>query len=348
MRLRFGGTLRSSLTCQPAPSRTSAAWVRAGTARASSARKTPMAAVETAGRTRATPTPRSGQTAPNRWAELKPCWRTPRGRTPFWYQTWVTPPFWPIRAIARPPARGAGPGGPRTTARPARPRGAGPPPPGSGRGAFFEPLLRPRVGLGVDRPRLLPGEVEALDQPQHPGLAVAHPEAALDQGAQVAGAPGDAAVALELRAPEDQRLERRLPALVQAARPSRARPVAQAVDALGVVAVDPVPQRLPVHARGPRRRAPAHAVQGVGQGEQAAADPSVPLPPRLGPQLRGRTLLRDRHSHHDLDPGPPSLSSQLAGRGPRSRLPQAGIRRKNVRRGHEGLGRGALRASAAK
>src|SRR5215213_11835411 len=47
MRVRFGGTVRSSLTRQPAPSRTSAAWVPAGTARASSARKTSMAAVET-------------------------------------------------------------------------------------------------------------------------------------------------------------------------------------------------------------------------------------------------------------------------------------------------------------
>src|SRR3954470_17182780 len=55
MRVRFAGTVRSSLTCQPAPSRTSAAWVPAGTARDSSARKTCMAAVETSGSTRATP-----------------------------------------------------------------------------------------------------------------------------------------------------------------------------------------------------------------------------------------------------------------------------------------------------
>src|SRR3954463_14530803 len=83
MRVRFAGTVRSSLTCRPAPSRTSAAWVPAGTARDSSARKTSMAAVETSGRTKATPLPRSGHTAPNRWAEAKPCCRTPRGRTPF-------------------------------------------------------------------------------------------------------------------------------------------------------------------------------------------------------------------------------------------------------------------------
>src|SRR3954463_6523786 len=104
IRVRFAGTLRSSLTCQPAPSRTSAAWVPAGTARDSSARKVLMAAVETSGSTRATPSPRSGHTAPNRWAEAKPCCRTPRGRTPFWYQTWVRPPFCPILALACPPA----------------------------------------------------------------------------------------------------------------------------------------------------------------------------------------------------------------------------------------------------
>src|SRR5215212_1167493 len=60
MRVRFGGTVRSSLTCQPAPSSTSAAWVPAGTARASSAGKTPMAAVETSGSTNATPASHAG------------------------------------------------------------------------------------------------------------------------------------------------------------------------------------------------------------------------------------------------------------------------------------------------
>ena len=57
-----------------------------------------MAAVGTSGSTRATPSPRSGQTAPNRCAEAKPCCRTPRGRTPFWYQTCVRRPFCPILA----------------------------------------------------------------------------------------------------------------------------------------------------------------------------------------------------------------------------------------------------------
>src|SRR3712207_8915368 len=55
---------------------------------------------------------------------------------------------------------------------------------------------------------------EALDQPQHPALA----EAALDQAAQVADAPGDAPVALALGTAEDQRHQGRLPTLVQGAR----------------------------------------------------------------------------------------------------------------------------------
>src|SRR3954452_19650927 len=58
----MAGTVRSSLTCRPAPSSTSAAWVPAGTVRDSSARNTPMAAVETSGSTSATSSPRSGHT----------------------------------------------------------------------------------------------------------------------------------------------------------------------------------------------------------------------------------------------------------------------------------------------
>src|SRR4051794_29094779 len=111
--------------------------------------------------------------------------------------------------------------------------------------SFFEALLRLRVRLGVDRPRLLPGEVEPAQQPPDPALAVADAEAALDQLAQVAGAPGDAAVARQPRAAQDEALQGRLPALVERARPARPRPVAQALDPFRVVAVHPVAQGLP-------------------------------------------------------------------------------------------------------
>src|SRR3954447_9206923 len=91
-------------------------------------------------------------------------------------------------------------------ARPVLPRDAGPPPAGSD-WHVFEALLRSHVGLGVNGPGLLAPEVEPLQHPPDPALAVAHPEAALDQGAQVPDTLGDAAVALQLRAPQDQGLE---------------------------------------------------------------------------------------------------------------------------------------------
>src|SRR3954464_4914784 len=218
MRVRFAGTASPPLTCQPARSRTSAAWVPAGTARDSSARKTCMAAVETSGSTSATPSPRSGHTAPNRWAEAKPCCRTPRGRAPLWYQTCVRRPFCPILASSMNHSSTR----PASGCRSATPRIRS--------GNFFEALLRLRVGLGVDGPRLLPGEVEAPEQPPGPALAVAHPEPPLGQPAQVAGAPGDAPVALQLRPPQDQAFQGRLSALVERAGPAGPRPVAQAFD----------------------------------------------------------------------------------------------------------------------
>src|SRR3954466_10755180 len=79
-------------------------------------------------------------------------------------------------------------------------------------------------GLGVDRPRLLPGEVEPAQQPPDPALAVADAEAALDQLAQVAGAPRHAAVALQPRTPQDQALQGGLLPLVERAGPARPRP----------------------------------------------------------------------------------------------------------------------------
>src|SRR5215211_73517 len=140
----------------------------------------------------------------------------------------------------------------------------------------------------MDRPGLLPREVEALEQPEHPALAVADPEAALDQGAQVAGAPGDAAVPLQLGPLEDQRLERGLPPLVERAGPAGAGPVTQAFHALGIVAVHPVAERLPGHAGEPGRLLARQAVERVGEREQAGADAPVALAAGGGAARPGR------------------------------------------------------------
>src|SRR4051794_29687150 len=157
-------------------------------------------------------------------------------------------------------------------------------------GKVFEPLLRLRVGLGVDRAGLLPPEVEALEQLEHPALAVADPEPLLDQGAQVAGAPGDAAVALEPRAPEDQRLERGLLTLVEGAGPTGAGSVAQAFHAFSIVAVHPVPERLAGHAGEPGRLLAGDALQRVGERQQAGADAPVALAAGEAAQL-GRVVV---------------------------------------------------------
>src|SRR5215218_25328 len=146
----------------------------------------------------------------------------------------------------------------------------------------------------MDRPGLLPREVEPLEQPEHPALAVADPEAALDQGAQVAGAPGDAAVALQLGPLEDQRLEGGLLPLVERARSAGAGPVTQAFHALGVVAVHPVAERLPGHAGEPSCLLAWQAVERVGEREQAGADAPVALAAGEAAQLGRVAVGADR------------------------------------------------------
>jgi hypothetical protein len=137
----------------------------------------------------------------------------------------------------------------------------------------------------VDRPRLLPREVETLEQLEHPALAVADPEALLDQGAQVAGAPCHAAVPLQVRAAQDEGLERGLPTLIERAGPAGAGPVAQAVEPFRVVAVDPVAERLAGHPGEPCGLLPRQAVERVGERQQASADAPVALAAGKAAQL---------------------------------------------------------------
>src|SRR3954471_18387685 len=142
----------------------------------------------------------------------------------------------------------------------------------------------------MDRPRLLPREVEALQQLEHAALAVADPEPPLDEDAQVAGAPGDAAVAPQARAAQDERLERGLLPLIERAGTAGTGPLAETFDAFRVVAVDPVPERLPGHAGEPRRLLAGEALQRVGEREQAGADAAVALAAGEAAQL-GRVVV---------------------------------------------------------
>ena len=103
---------------------------------------------------------------------------------------------------------------------------------------------------------------------------MAHPEPRLDRGAQVAGAPGDAAVARQVGAARHHGLRGGPPPFVEGA---GAGPVARARHARRVVAVGPVPERPAGRAGEPRRLPARRAVGRVGERRQAGAGPAVAL-----------------------------------------------------------------------
>ena len=75
---------------------------------------------------------------------------------------------------------------------------------------------------------------------------------------------------------------------------AQGRPVAQALDVLGVVAVHPVPERLAGHAGELRRLLAGEAVERVGERQQAGADPTVALAAGEAAQLGRVAVGADR------------------------------------------------------
>ena len=86
--------------CQPAPSTPSMACAPGATPALISAGWAVMAAVSAKGITGPAPTPRAGQIAPNRSAEVVRRSRGAAGREPRSAQTRVSVPGWPTRAFA--------------------------------------------------------------------------------------------------------------------------------------------------------------------------------------------------------------------------------------------------------
>ena len=90
----------------------------------------------------------------------------------------------------------------------------------------------------------------------------------------------------QVRAAQDECLERSLLALVQGAGPAGAGPIPQALDTLLVVAVHPIAKRLPGHSGELGCFLSGQAVQRVGERQQPSADPTVALtagePAQLG------------------------------------------------------------------
>jgi hypothetical protein len=167
-------------------------------------------------------------------------------------------------------------------------------------GIFFEARLGLAVGLGMDRARLLPGQAEVVEQPEHAVLRIADAEAGFHEPTEVLGAPGADAIAFRVRAAQHQRLERRQLTIVEPGRAAALGPITQTLDPFGIKADHPVPERLAVHARLARRVLAAHAVEHVGQGEQPARYPAVGLLAGQAAQLAGRDVGTDRYCRGHL------------------------------------------------
>ncbi len=108
----------------------------------------------------------------------------------------------------------------------------------------------------------------------------------------------DHAVALQVGAIGDQRRQFRAQLVGQQAGPAAARAVTQAGHALGVEAVPPIAQGLPVHAAQARGVCAAVAVQHGGDRQQARGHAPVLPQSGLPAQLANRDILPYRYRWH--------------------------------------------------
>ena len=198
-------------------------------------------------------------------------------------------------------------------------------PPRPARQSLFERLLGRGIAQRVLRAHRQASEAEPAQHLADRALVQPDPEAGLDQGLEVDPPPAHHAVPVRVRPPLHDR--RQLGPLLrgEARLAPRAPPVVQAGEALGVEAVHPVAQGLPVHAGVPRRFLPRGPLQHHGQGEHPPRRLRIPAPRRLPAQPVGAQLLpRDRDRH----PRPPVVGSQP----PSNRLSRSRLRaRRRVR-----------------
>jgi hypothetical protein len=151
------------------------------------------------------------------------------------------------------------------------------------------------------------GEAEPAQDLADRALVQPDREAGLDQRPQVDPPPAHHAVPVRVGPALHGRRQLGLLPGREARLAPRPGAIAQAREALGVVAVHPVAQGLPVHAGVPRRFLPRAPLQHQGQGERPSRGRRIPAPLRLAPQPVGARLLpRDRDRH----PRPPVVGGQ--------------------------------------
>ena len=164
-------------------------------------------------------------------------------------------------------------------------------------GSFFECLLCRRVGSGVFRARRKAAKTVLGQMLANRAFMQIHAELRLDTGLQTAAAPTHDAVPGRVGAFLDPSHEPSLLLGRQAGSGPATSPVRKARDPLRVVAMHPVPERLPIHPAVLGRRLAGRVFKHERNGEQPPHNPAVPGTTRLMTQLLCRQIAsRDFHS----------------------------------------------------
>jgi hypothetical protein len=131
-------------------------------------------------------------------------------------------------------------------------------------------------------------------------------EAVFDDRLEVDAAPAHDFVLVDVGAFGNQGIEFLKLRFAQLRWPSRPRLVAQAIEALRIIAMHPVAQGLTLHPAGARRLVPRSSVNHHRDRQQPARLPCVLASPRLPAQIRRRKLIPLNRQYH---PAPSSESA---------------------------------------
>lgn len=163
------------------------------------------------------------------------------------------------------------------------------------------------------RPRRQADKAEPAKDRAHGPLRHPDAEAPLNYVAEVDPTPADHPIRLRVRSRLDD--DRKFTHLLGAEprRPPRKRPIEEASQPFGIVAVNPVAQRLPIHATALCRLRPAPSVEYQRQRKHPARRLCVPRPRRFAPQIRSRKVRAcDFHCHPDPPPSRKEVNQRPA------------------------------------
>ena len=137
-------------------------------------------------------------------------------------------------------------------------------------------LLRRGIGLRMARPHGNVAERQRLQDPPDTALIHRHEETRQDPIAQIAQSPAHDAIFGDIRTLADPSCELRLFLDSQLrGRTTAVWTIRQPGDPLLVIADDPVPQGLPIHAAGLGRRRPAVTLQHQCQRQKPPSDTGI-------------------------------------------------------------------------